>query len=230
MEIINHLSMTQEEVAPKMMLPCMVLSGLRADLASALKSKTLPFSRVYELTPEVIIEIASKKLDEEQLQLEVKTSSGSEKAVEPKLRRLIDLTHMFTWRYLSTAFNHLTIDPCPAMAHGGADEILFLYQCLHDFRNKSDMPYSRTIAGSRGDYEIFSVQQKGSHYVITVETNHIYGNSMKWRAEVEFTHQVIERAEKIVSDVLGEWLRPGGGSLRLELDRENVSRRRQVTT
>lgn len=198
----------------------MVLVELQNDLATIIKSKTLPFTQSYNLSPDASFGITIKQLEDGNFHLELKSPNGCEVVTEPKLKRLVEFAHMYTWRALASSLSRISLAPCATMAHSGADEILALYQCLHAFRTNVDLPYIFSLDGPRGPYELFSVKQKGTQCEITIETNYVYGNSMKWRAEVEFAHQVVERAEKIVADYLGEWLRPGGSSIRADLDRE----------
>ncbi|MBX9669784.1 MAG: hypothetical protein K2X93_19325 [Candidatus Obscuribacterales bacterium] len=222
---MTHNTLYKTEV-PATTIPCVVLASLQSDLASIMKSKALlPFRRMYVLSPDSFVELSIQKLESGQFQLEINAPNRREHVVDPKLKKLVDTAHMFTWLALSTSLSRSSLAPCPSMAHSGADEVLALYQCLGAFKGDSDRPYSSTITGPRGSYELFTVTQKGGMSELVIETNCIYGNSMKWKAEVEFTHQLVERAGKIISDVLGEWLRPGGISLRREYDREtNLTR------
>ncbi len=215
---MNHLTLIKNE--PNTIVPCMVLASLQSDLAAIIKSKALPFKRSYSFTQDTYIEISIQKRDDGQFQLEINAPNLNESSTEPKLKKLIDMAHMFTWRALSTTLRRIKLAPCTTMAHSGADEILALYQCLETVRNAANQPFSLTAKGPRGPYELFCVRQKGTLSEIIIETNYVYGGSMTWRAEVEFTHQICDRAAKIIADVLAEWLRPGGTSLRHELDRE----------
>lgn len=206
--------------AKSMTIPCMVLASLQSDMATIMKPKTLPFKRMYVLSPDSFVELSIEKLESGQFQLEINAPNRSERLIDPKLKKLVDMAHIFAWLALSTSLSRNSLPPCSSMSHSGADEILALYQCLGVVKANSNRPYVSTITGPRGAYELFSVKQKGAMSEIVIETNYIYGNSMKWKAEVEFSHQLAERASQIMSDVLGEWLRPGGSSLRREYDRE----------
>lgn len=216
--MIHHALTKSESSSPA--VPCVVLALLQADLAAILKSRTLPFKRSYSLNQDSRIEISIEKLDDGQFQLELISPNWNARLTEPKPKKLIDMAHMFTWRALSTTLRRIKLSPCTSMAHSGADEILALYQCLETVKDAANLPYTMTIKGPTGPYELFSARQKGTLIEVVIETNYVYGGPMKWRAEVEFTHQIADRAAKIIDDVLAEWLRPGGTSLRHDLDRE----------
>lgn len=227
---MNHQPLQDNQQSPEL-TPCLVLRNLQSDLSGLLKSKTWPFSSVYRLSEDAFIEISVQKLDDGQFQLNINSSSGSKTATEAKLARLVDLAHMFAWRYLSQSLSSITILPCASAVHGGADEVLALYKSFHDFQKAPELPHTLSMNSPRGAYELFCVRQNGMLCEIAIETNFIYGNTMKWRAEVEFLHQVEPRVSKMISDVLGEWLRPGGAALRVQLDRElNLSRPKPATT
>lgn len=214
----------QSEAIPKT-IPCAMLVFLQSDLAAIAKLKTLPFKRDYRLREDSFIELSMDKMDDGLFHLEVHSSDRVDRATDPKLKKIVDLAHMFAWRALSTTLSRVSLPPCASMAHSGADEILALYQCLAVVALDANQPFSRTIDGPNGPYQLFALELKGNLREIIIETNYVYGTSMKWRAELEYPHQVVERANKIISDVLGAWLRPNGTSLRMDLDREmNVCR------
>ena len=107
------------------------------------------------------------------------------------------------------------------MAHSGADEVLALYSCIDTFRKSMTLPFVFSVDGPSNSYELFSVKQKDSHFEVAFETNNIYGKSMKWKAEMQSVHQALERADKILAEVLSEWIMPGGQLLRAERERVN---------
>lgn len=210
------------------MPPCLVLQALQADLTSLAKSKNLPLTRIYPLAQDAVIELHLWKQDKGDFHLEVKRNNGQAEWTDPKLKRLVDSAHLYIWRALSSYLARIDVPPCPEMAHSGADEILALYQAIDAFKNNSDLPFETSANGPRGRYQLFSATRKNALCQIVIETNHIYGNSMKWIIEVEFIDQAIERAEKILADALVEWLRPGGASLKVEYEREQRYRAKLV--
>jgi hypothetical protein len=218
------MNQTNEEVkaSTEPMLPCLVLCQIQSDLSAIAKSKALPFNEVYHLTPEVSIEITIQKLDDLNFHMQVK-SPGIVEATDLNFKKLLEVAHQHITRAVSTCLSRIDVDPCPTMSHLGADEILALYKCMSTFKAESVLPYTYSVQGPRGKYELFSAKETNNHFEIAFETNYIYGNSMRWRAEVEFINQALDRADKIMADALGEWLRPGGSSLRPTLSREKVA-------
>ncbi len=215
---MTHLSLVKNDPS-SVATPCMVLASVQSDLAKMAKSTDLPFKKTYDFGQDSCLEVSIEKLEDAQFYLQVNAPGWSEAIKEPKLKRMVDLAHMFAWRGLSTILSRTSLPPCAAMAHSGADEVLALYQCIESVKRDVNQPYSLTLNGPRGQYQLFTLTQKGNLSQVVIETNYIYGSSMKWFAEVELTHQIVERSTKIAADVLAEWLRPGGTSLRLELDR-----------
>lgn len=197
--------------------PCSVLSQLRSDMADVAKYKSLPFSRRYNLTDKEFIGINLRKLDDGQFHLEVSSSRGKIEGTDVKVKKLIDLAHLLVWRALSVCLSRNAFSPCPAMAHKGADEILALYSCINSFRKSLALPFVVLIDGPGDKYEMCSITQRDNIIDLALETKNIYGsNSMKWKAEFHHLNEVLERADKIIAEVLSEWVMPGGQLLRAD--------------
>ena len=204
---MNELIRIEEEVAPQL-LPCVVLSNLQRDFSTAVKPKNVPFSRVYNFSSACQIEM-SIELNEGQYHLKVKSVGTEDEFKDPNFKRVSGLVNTYTCKALASTLNRLKISPCSSMPHLGVDEILALFECIDSFRSDMTLPFIYRTSGPRGEYELVSVREKSGHCEIVIETNYIHGNKMKWTAELEFVHQALERADKIVLGILADWLNAG---------------------
>lgn len=203
-------------------LPCSVLARLRLDMGAVSKSKELPFLRRYDIAENEFLSIDIRKLDDGQYHLKVCSARGAEEAADVKLKKLLDLAHLYIWKALSTSLSRNPLTPCESMEHSGADEVLALYKSIELFRKSPSLPYVISVTSPRASYELLSIQQKGSHFELAFETNSIYGNSMRWQATFPYMSEVLERADKMVAEVLSEWILPGGHLLRVERERAST--------
>lgn len=189
--------------------PCVVLCKLQTDLASIAKSKELPFKELYELTPELFVEIEIQKNPANNFEARIRSANGTVQAEDPNFKKLLEVVHAKTTRALSFCLSRLDATPCNMMPHFAVDEILALFNCISSFKTDTTMPHSFLQKGPRGSYELFSIRETNGRCEVTFETNYIHGNTMKWRAEVESLNQALDRADKVLSDNLGEWLKQG---------------------
>lgn len=201
---------TAEGTESVAMTPCSVLSELQTDLASLAKSKTLPFEKIYQLTPELFVEMSLSKNETSGLfEAQIRSINGTTKAEDANFKKLMELVHPKLTRALSACLSRLDTKPCKMMPHFAIDEILALYRCVNDFKGESKMPYSFLQTGPRGSYDLFSIKESNGRFEVCFETNYIHGNAMKWRAEPEYLNQAMDRADKVLADSLGEWLKQG---------------------
>jgi hypothetical protein len=192
------------------MTPCAVLCQLQTDLASLAKSKTLPFEETYRLTPDLFVEIhIEKDVESGNFKAQIRSINGTTTAEDLNFKKLLELTHQKITRAVSACLSRLDSKPCSMMPHLAVDEILALYKCISQFKVESKMPYSFLQTGPRGSYDLFSIRETNGRFEVSFETNYIHGNAMRWRAEVEYLNQAMDRADKVLADSLGEWLKQG---------------------
>jgi|AGTN01.3.fsa_nt_gi hypothetical protein len=218
---MNNELMETPVTEKELFQPCSVLAQMRLDMVAVAKSKNLPFLRRYDISETDFLVISIRKLSELEFHLEVTSARGTEEATDPKLKKLLDLAHLYIWKALSTSLSRNPLMPCVSMEHSGADEVLALYNGIEVFRKSPKLPYVISVTTPRASYELLSIQQKGSQFELAFETNNIYGNSMKWQATFSYMNEVLERADKMVAEVLSEWILPGGQLLRAERERTN---------
>lgn len=199
-----------ENNASKVMTPCAVLNQLQTDLASLAKSKELPFEETYQLTPELFVEVRVRKNDETKMfESQVRSIVGTNTAEDANFKKLLEMTHPKITRALAACLSRLDSTPCSMMPHLAVDEILAMYRCVSHFKTDLTTPYSFLQTGPRGSYDLFSIKENNGRFEVSFETNYIHGNAMKWRAELEYLNQAMDRADKVLSDNLGEWLKQG---------------------
>lgn len=175
-------------------------------MAKVAKEKDLPIRRSYVLGPNSNVEI-SMAASEGSYRLQVTSSRSSEEVCDANFKRVANYIPSVVWKVLDECLSRCELPPCEPVAHRGADEILALYRCIGLFRREGTFPRSCTVSGSRGTYEIFSAKEKGDLCEMNFKTHYVYGNPLNVKSEVESTIAQ-DRATKIVSAILGEWLKP----------------------
>lgn len=190
------------------MKPCEVLEQIQTDLQTIVKSVDVPYERTYTLAPGADLHMSIELEKDELYHLVVSLSNSREETTEPTFRKLAPLVPILIWKVLSSYLLRSNLSPCPTMAHCGADEILALYKCLGTLNDDLTLPFAFPVSGPVGTYNLFMAREKNNHCELVFETNYIYGKSFKCLAEVEFMSQTPERAERILTGALGEWLRP----------------------
>ena len=191
------------------MLSCEELQNLQSDLKELVKISRVPFEKTYKLGPGAEIKLMIKVLgDLDQYQISVDSASGLIKVQLEGYRKIPALLVGLTSQKVSEYLVQKQLEPCSAMIHGGADEILTLHKCVREFRALPTIPFTSWVQSNEREYEIFSIKQIDSHWSIEFMTNHIYAKSVKSIAEVEFESLIPEQCHGILERMLGEWFRP----------------------
>lgn len=191
------------------MLPCEVLEALRTDLKELIKPNSVPFEKKYRLTPGADIEISISELDgPESYRILVESASGLLEAKIVGHRRVPALLVGLTSQKVSEYVVEREMPSCASMIHGGADEILVLYDCVKRFKLEPTLPFSTVIQTPKGERRIFSIGKEGNRYRLEMITSHIYGESMKTIGDIGDEALIPEQCYALLGRMLGEWLRP----------------------
>ena len=191
------------------MQSCEELQNLQADLEELIKINQVPVEKLYKLAPGTEIRITIKQIEEtDQFQIEVESSTGLVEAQLDGHRKIPALLVGLTSQKVIEYLENKQIDPCTSMIHAGADEILTLYKCVKEFRASPVIPFSSWVRTKSREYEIFSIKEESGHWRIEFTTNHIYGESVKTIAEVEYEALIPEQCHGLLERMLGEWFRP----------------------
>lgn len=191
------------------MQPCEVLGQIQSDLSKLIRPSTVPFKNSYTIGPGMDLEIGIKQLEDSgEYELTVSSSFGVEQVAHANFKKISELLVGLTWQAVVFYLVNRQMEPCPSMDHCGADEILLLYKSVKTFREDHQIPFTYEATGPMGSYNILVVKEKDDHFEIEIETNYIYGKSVKYIAEVEFENQIWARANKQLENVFAEWIRP----------------------
>lgn len=206
---------------------CEVLEKLQIDLEQLTKSRTVPVEQKYLITPGLNIEFTIKKLEPSE-EFEVRLESSTDKHVSnhANYKKASGILVGLTLRSLLSFLADSHFGPCDTMRHRGADEILTLYKAIEEFKENPTIPYLKTVKSPAGEYNILYIEEKGTRYAVEIETNCIYGNSVKSIVEVESVDACVTRLYKLLESITGEWLRPESmNSMAISLQQLSDSRR-----
>ncbi|MGD9680624.1 MAG: hypothetical protein AB7W16_05505 [Candidatus Obscuribacterales bacterium] len=191
------------------MLPCEVLEAIRNDLKELIKPNSVPFEKKYRLGPGAEIEISISELDgPESYRILVDSSSGPMEARIVGHRRVPALLVGLTSQKVSEYVVDREMTSCGSTVHGGADEILILYDCVRRFKLEPSVPFTSVLQTPKGECKIFSITADGNRYRLEMITSHIYGESMKTIGDIGDKALIPEQCHTLLGRMLGEWLRP----------------------
>lgn len=191
------------------MQPCAVLESLQSDLKEIVKFSCVPFEKTYKLGPGAEIELAINEPENvDSFKILVNSASGAQEAKLNGYRKIpalmVGLAAMKVTEYLSTR----SFEPCKTKDHGGADELITLYESVRKFDASPMIPFKTTSKYNGREYTNFMVSAEGSNYRIELMTNHIYGESVKTIIEVDSELLIAENVHNQLERMIGEWIRP----------------------
>ncbi|MGE0262627.1 MAG: hypothetical protein AB7V06_08030 [Candidatus Obscuribacterales bacterium] len=173
------------------------------------KLSCVPFAKGYSLCPGAEIDLVIIEREEpESFQISVNSASGLLAAKIVGHRKAPALLIGLTCQKLAEYLMDRDVLPCTSMNHGGADELLSLYDCVRKFKANPTIPFSSILRCSKREAGVFSVELDASRYKLEMITNHIYGESVKTIAEVEHEALIPAQCYELLGRMLGEWLRP----------------------
>lgn len=191
------------------MLPCEVLEAIRNDLKELIKPNSVPFEKKYRLGPGAELEISISEFDgPDSYRILVDSASGPLEAKIVGHRRVPALLVGLTSQKVSEYVVDREISSCGSTVHGGADEILALYDCVRRFKLEPAFPFSSVLETPKGECKIFSIARDGNRYRLEMTTSHIYGESMKTIGDIGDEALIPEQCYDLLGRMLGEWLRP----------------------
>ena len=200
--MVSNTKYTQRE---KQMLSCEALEELQSDLKELSKLNCLPFRKCYKLAPGADLEELDEK---DKFRVAIDSSSGPLIAKIEGVRKVPAILVGLICEKLAEILVARNIDQCDTMKHGGADELLSLYNCVRAYQLAPQLPYSTVTKGLKREYKIFSVAEDSSHFRLELITNHIYGDSTKSIADVEYEALIPEHCHEMLKRMLSEWIRP----------------------
>lgn len=191
------------------MLSCEVLQSLQNDLSTLSKTSRGQFKKQYKLAPGAEIAMSFNEVaGSSDHEIAVNSSSGLVEARLDGHRKIPPLMVGLASEKVTEYLLKHQIEPCERMEHGGADELLALYKCMHEFKTSPVIPFYSDVKTSNREYRILSIRKDNRHWRIEITTNHIYGESVKTIAEVEFEGLIAEQCYGLIGRMLEEWLRP----------------------
>ena len=191
------------------MLSCEALVALQTDLVELVKLGSLPCTRQYKLAPGAEIRLTIEELEiPDTFQLKIESGGNPLIVRIDGHRKLPPLLVGLTCQKINEFLVDRKFEQCCSMQHGGADELLALYNCIREFKIAPALPYGSTVRSPLREYRIISLESDSSHYRIELMTNHIYGDSIKTIANIDSEDLIPEQCYKMLERMLIEWFRP----------------------
>ncbi len=188
------------------MQPCLVLNQLKTDLTILSKSLPATFESTYQFGLKSQLKISVEKHESGVYKLLVQPGPGE--IAHANYKKIAGFVVAYAWKAVSTFLAENQLHPCQECHKSGADEILALYQSLHTFDRQRNLPFSSTQLFPYLEHDILSITQQNNRCFMRVETNYIFGHSVKSMVDVQSEGDVKARGILMVADILGEWLRP----------------------
>lgn len=189
------------------MNPCAILETIRSDLKRLTDPRHAPIKTIYELAPAHTLEV-SVGLTDNNIRLEVKTQKETQEADLEDFKRAASVAALFVSNQLSTILSEIELAPCKNLPHRGADELVALFKGAQDLANNAELPFTYTVTGPLGNYDLLSVTEGDGRFKISVTTQRLHEDTMVHVTDVEDEDELLDRVKEFITFELITWLTP----------------------